>query len=182
MALLDGSMFGGNNSGNQNTKQWTLSGRTYGTGRWMSGDVTLTGNGFEQIGEVQVGADQKIEFGQGNRSLDPMEQGRPYHDYKDDQSTPANIEGEVRLLHVSAQEGRILKIEDYGTEDLREATKSEREVMPRASKPAQPNRGKPAAGQDDFLRILLNADVSSTTTLSKANSTISQPVTVHERN
>lgn len=179
MALLDGSMFGGN-SGNQETKQWTLSGRTYGTDRFMDGDVTLTGNGFEQVGEVQVGADQKIEFGQGNRSLDPMEQGRPYHDYKDD--ADANVEGEVRMLHVSAQEGRILKIADYGTEDLREPTKSEREVQPRASKPAQPKRGKPAAGQDDFLRILLNADVSSTTTLSKANTTISQPVTVHERN
>jgi hypothetical protein len=182
MALLDGSggLFGGN-AGNQETqKQWTLSGRTYGIDRWMDGDVTLTGNGFEQIGEVQVGADQKIEFGQGNRSLDPMEQGRPYHDYQDSNGDPVN--GEVRMLHVSAQEGTVLKIEDYSTEQLREATKSEREVQPRASKPAQPNRGKRAAGQDDYLRIKINAEVSSSTTLSKSNSTISQPVTVHERN
>lgn len=186
MALVGsgGALFGGNNNGGnqQGGSVWSRQGRTYDEDKFMDGDITLTGNGFENIGEVQVGADQKIEFGQGNRSLQPMEQGRPYYDLRDNASTPAKIKGTVRQLHVSAQEGKVIKIVDYDSEALREATKSEREVQPRASRPATPGEGKPAAGQDDYLRLKLNASDTGNGTLSKADTTIKQPVTVHERN
>ena len=178
MALLDGAngLFGNNND---TEPAYNLQGRIYKESRFMDGDVTVTGNGFEDIGEVRVGANQKIEFGQGNRSLDPLEQGRPFHEYVD--SNGNTIDGEVRLLHVSAQSSRVLRIVDYSTQALNEPTKSEREVQPRASKPAQPNRGKPAAGEDDFLRIKLNANVSSNTTVSQSDKAIRQPEPVDEQ-
>lgn len=179
-----GQLIGGaqqQNSGS--TKVWSKDEREFTEDDFMSGDVTLTGNGYEQIGEYVVGADQKVEFGTGDKSLHPMEQGRPYHLYKNDDGE--QVHGQLRFMHVSAQEGRVHKIRDINTRSLDESTPSERAVFERASKPSQPNAGKPSAGQDDKLRIKLSvSNLSDLTTdnVNKANSTISQPVTVWERN
>jgi hypothetical protein len=175
-----GQLLGGGQQ--QQAPQWSSDERDFTEDDFMDGDVTLTGNGHELIGEVTVGANQKFEFGHGNKSLHPMEQGRPYLMLKNDDGE--QVHGSVRFLHVSAQEGRTAKIKDIGTRSLDESTPDQRKVFERASKPAQKG-GKPPAVQDSYLRIKLNAsNLSSLTTsnVNKSNSTFDIPVTVHERN
>lgn len=164
-------------------KTWAKDEREFTEEDFMDNDVTVTGNGFEQVGEYVVGADQKMEFGMGDKSLHPMEQGRPYLIFKN--SDDEQVHGTVRFLHVSAQEGQVHKIRDINTRSLDESTPSERAVFERASKPSQPNAGKPSAGQDDKLRIKINvSNLGDLTTndITVSNTTISQPVTVWERN
>jgi len=171
MALLDGMNLG--IGGGQQSRDYNEDRRVFNKGRWLDGNVDLTGNGFELIGEYQVGARQEVEFGQGTNRLHPMEQGRPYMDLQDGNSSA--ISGTVRFLHVSAQDGRTIKIRDIDTETLRESTKSERDVFERSR-----SRGKEAAARDSFLRIKLNADDTGNGTLSKSKSTYKVPVTVRE--
>jgi len=167
----------------QSQKVWSSDRREFSEDEFMDGDVTVTGNGFEQVGEYKVGADQRIEFGQGDRSLEAQEQGRPNIDLKD--TGGDDVQGTVRFLHVSAQEGRVHKIRDISQRSLRQSTRSERITFVRASKPSQPGAGKPAAGRDDFLRIKVNISNYSDLTngvIGIDESTITQPVTVWERN
>lgn len=178
-----GQLLGGQTQQQNQGRKWSSDRREFDENQFMDSDVSLSGNGFEQIGEVKVGADQKIEFGQGDRSLDPMEQGRPYHYYDDGAGN--QVKGTVRFLHVSAQEGTVHKIRDISTRSLNESTTSERETMPRASKPSQPGDGKPAATQDAFIRMKIKVSNYSALTnkqISLSASTIEQPVTVWELN
>lgn len=164
-------------------KVWSADERDFTEDDFMSGDVSLTGNGYELVGKVKVGADQKFEFGHGNKTLHPMEQGRPYIKFDDGSGT--QVHGSVRFLHVSAQEGRTHKIKDINTRSLDESTPDQRKVFERASKPSQPKSGKPAAAQDDTIRVKINTTNLSDLTnqkISKADSVMDLPVTVWERN
>lgn len=137
----------------------------------MSGDVSIKSGKYILLGEYQIGAQQYGEAGQGDSSLDPMEQGRPY--FKIQNSSPSVLKGWIKVTHESAQGGTVVKVAELRSEELNNSTKSERIVLPKST-----SKGKPPVQEDSYIRIYMKAD--SDDTVSQSDTTLRMPVTLYE--
>jgi len=147
--------------------------RTLRTSDFFSGQVNISTGKFEELGKFIVGAKQFAEVGFGDPTLDPQEQGRPQIDLQDGSSNV--IEGTIRVTHESAQGTQEFKILEKPLDTLREGTRSERLVQPRAS-----TAGYPRVGEDSKIGLFVNATNNQNGNVDDANSTVRLPVTIYE--
>lgn len=125
-----------------------------------------------KIGQLIVTAQTKFHWGFGQANL-PANQGYMYVSIKDNQGTPAQIEGFVTLAVADANEWNIVNILRERTEVLRGDTADKNK------KKALPEQG-PWVTQDMHLLVYLEPDGDQTTNLiSKANSILMLPTTCY---
>ena len=128
----------GQNQENQNlgTRTPTYKGkqgypRTLKEKHFLDATVDISGGKFELLGYWTVGAKQYAEVGQGDPTLDPAEQGRPFIEIVDDGST--TLEGSVRVTHESAQGTQEYKVIDDDVDAFGVSNRNQRLVLSRAS-------------------------------------------------
>jgi len=149
--------------------------RTLKESHFMDATVSISGGKYELLGYWTVGAKQFAEVGQGDPTLDPMEQGRPEIVIKDDASTPVELTGSVRITHESAQGTQEYKVIEDDLDAFGVSQRNQRLVLSRASVD-----GYPRVGEDSKIGIWFNADTTGSGTVSRANSTVRLPVTIYE--
>lgn len=166
-----GNLFGG--GGNGGVQGRSAFSRTLRLADFTGSDVTAPDSSkYTKIGDYTVGAQQVAEYGQGDSSLDPKEQGLVNINLRD--SNDSAIDGFVKLTHESAQGTRTVVVMEERTEELRQSTRTERVVLPRAS-----SQGHPRVREDSKLSLYFQPD-SDSTTVDTTHSVVRLPATLYE--
>lgn len=125
-----------------------------------SSSVACTAGQFTKLGEYQVEAGEVVFIGYGAQSGQDNAQGRIY--IKLQTSGPAEISGLVRISLLGPQNTYIEEIGQWRTEALSSSTDRTKQVpLPLL---------EPGASEDK--KIVLEFDPDSTSTVSKADSTV----------
>jgi len=136
---------------------------------YTSDQSNLDSGKYNLLGAFEVGAKRQAEVGQGNRSLEGIEQGRPFIDFQD--GTPEPVDGDVRVRHEDPYGNNGRTIIEERTEEFRTEDKNQRIVLPRAS-----TQGFPMVTEDSRIAIYLNPDVDGAT-VNASNSKVRLPIT-----
>ena len=141
------------------------------------GDATSTANGktlysdrFNDVWKLRVPAQQKKTFGYGAIQGGVDDRGVLYIDAKDDQATPAQIEGKVRLSLRDANEVQEIVILEERTERLRGSKVDLSQAYRVAEAPVK-------AKEDSYLVISIKPDTDTVGKFSTSNSDFAIPVT-----
>jgi len=153
-----------------------------GSGNGPGSQVTLTRSQFfdsnqsnlkagkdNLLGAYTVGAKREMEAGQGDNSLEAMEQGRPFMDFQN--TGGSAVDGMVKIRHEDPYGNNGSLIFEERTEEFRQSDKQQRIVLPRAS-----TNGFPKVSEDSRIGIYLDPD-SDDVTVSASKSKIRLPVT-----
>lgn len=137
---------------------------------FMTDDAEAKAGKFNKIGEMVIPAQQQYEWGYGIAGQ-PENQGYIYMDLKDDQGTPVQVEGTIRLCVSDANEEMVRPIYTNRTEPLRGSQTDKTMKVPLPRTP-------PRLSEDDKMIIQIDPDVDQITQkVSKTNSTLNLPVT-----
>lgn len=123
---------------------------------FFTADVTTVAGQYVLVGYYTVGAKQVVTVGQGGPNEDPMLQGRVKLDAEAAAAGGA-VEGWFKITHESAQGTRTEKILEERTDELRQATRSERLCLPRADM-----MGFTPVGEDSKIGVYFKADAAAT--------------------
>lgn len=124
---------------------------------------------FTKIGEFVVPAQEQYRWGYGSAEYD-TNQGYIYVDLQN--STPAAIQGSLRIQQRDAQSRNIITVEELDLEPLR-ASKSDRTQMV----PLPEQTSQPKVGRDSRLTLAASSEASDT--VDWANSEVIAPVAVY---
>lgn len=144
--------------------------REFGTGDFDEFGGDVTGGQFNEIARFRVPADTEYSFGYGKASA-PENQGYIYVDLNN--TTPAEVEGTLRLAVESSTGRRSEVVQDLSTDRL-DATKTDRTSM--VALPEQV--GAALASEDAYLVMRLNPNADDT--VSAADSDVIIPVTEYD--
>ncbi len=136
-----------------------------------SATVSLVAGTWNTIGSYRVPAQLAIAIGQGSPT-EAMNQGYIYVYLKDNQGTPAELTGKFRIVISDANETDYTVILDDKEEVLHGDTSDKNKMKP------LPLDRRRVAKEDDKILLQIIPD-SATYPLSKANSTITIPVTAY---
>lgn len=144
--------------------------REFSTGDFDSFGGDVTAGQYNEIGRFRIPSDTEYSWGFGKASA-PENQGYIYVDLQD--TTPAEIEGTLRLAVESSTGRRTEVVQDLATERL-DASKTDRTSM--VALPEQV--GAALASEDAFLTLRFNPNADGT--VSEADSDIIIPVTEYD--
>jgi len=146
---LLGGLFGG---GDQRGKGYP---KTLKQSDFMAADVVTVGGAYVLVGYYTVGAKQIVTLGQGAPNDDPMNQGRI--SMHPEAAAAGASAGWFKLTHESAQGTRTLKVLEERSEELDQATRSERLCLPRADL-----GGFMPVGEDSKIGLYYKDDTTAT--------------------
>jgi len=133
---------------------------------------TLSSGKYHQLGVYSIPPQLEAELGQGDQSLDPMEQGRPYFEVQN--GSAAVQPGFLKLTHENSTGNDKNTVVERRSEEFNQSTRSERIVMPKATTKS----GISKQGEDDAFGLYFKPD--SDTNVDASNSTGQIPATFYE--
>lgn len=129
---------------------------------------------WTMLGEFEVPSGVEYAWGVGKASA-PDNQGYIYVDLRDDATTPAEVEGKLRISYNTKTGRGELPVKDFKTDGL-DASKSDRDNMEPLPEQTQERVQK----QDERLEVYFMPASSSAVTVSGANSETKIPVTEYD--